>query len=223
MRAGVIGQPVVFRSQTCDKLDRTGFFVSYAQLSGGIFVDCSIHDIDLALWFLGDEDGGAVTVKSLSAVGITAASPGLRRHNDSDNAVAVIEFHRRGGAIAQLFCSRTMAAGQEDATEIIGTHGKLTVNARPAANLVAVHDSTGIRHEIPPDYYARFRDAFVTEANEFTACCLDDTEPPVRLEGAVEALKIACALQESLVTGRKIDFDEAGRRVKGSGSSLAKL
>lgn len=207
MRSGLIGRPSVFRSQTCDKLDPTGFFVEYAQFSGGIFVDCSIHDIDLALWFYGEDS----IVKSVSAVGITAVSPELRKHNDRDNAVGIVEFY--GGKIAYLFCSRMMAAGQEDSTEIIGTEGKIAVNTQPQANLVNIYEPSGIRREIPPHYYGRFRDAFITEANEFTACCLDNTEPPFRLEGAVSAVKIGCALQESLLSGKKIDFDEVGRRI----------
>ncbi|KAJ9191992.1 hypothetical protein DTO164E3_8563 [Paecilomyces variotii] len=207
LQSGLIGRPSVFRSQTCDKLDPSGFFVDYAQFSGGIFVDCSIHDIDLALWFFGEDS----VVKSVTAVGITAVSPELRKYNDRDNALGIVEFH--DGKIAQLFCSRMMAAGQEDSTEITGTAGKLAVNTQPAANLVNIYEPTGIRREIPPHYYGRFRDAFITEANEFTASCLDNTPPPMKLEGAVAAVRIGCALQESLITGKKIDFDEKGNRI----------
>jgi myo-inositol 2-dehydrogenase/D-chiro-inositol 1-dehydrogenase len=89
MSKGDIGTPSVFRSQTCDKLDPSGFFVAYAEFSGGIFVDCSIHDIDLALWFFGED----IQVKSVTAVGITAVQPDLRKHNDRDNAVGIIEFY----------------------------------------------------------------------------------------------------------------------------------
>lgn len=202
----MIGRPSVFRSQTCDKLDPSGFFVAYAEFSGGIFVDCSIHDIDLALWFYGQD----TVVKSVVASGITAVQPGLRKHNDRDNAVGIIEFH--SGKLAYLYCSRMMAAGQEDTTEIIGTEGKLTINANPATNLVAIYEPTGIRREIPADYYGRFKDAFITEANEFTAACLDNTKLPMRLDGAVRAVEIGCALQESLISGKKIYFDETGRR-----------
>ncbi|KAK6364050.1 uncharacterized protein PV06_03105 [Exophiala oligosperma] len=211
MSSGLIGVPSVFRSQTCDKLDPTGFFVEYAQFSGGIFVDCSIHDIDLALWFFGEDS----RVKSVTAVGITAVEPGLRKYDDRDNALGLVEFY--GGKIAQLFCSRMMAAGQEDSTEITGTKGKLAINTQPQTNLVNIYEATGIRREIPPHYYGRFRDAFITEANEFTACCLDDTPPPMKLQGAVNAVRIGCALQEALISGKKIEFDEDGSRVDSSG------
>lgn len=51
---GLIGTPYLVRSQTCDLLDATGFFVRYAAKNGGIFVDCAIHDIDLTMFFMGD-------------------------------------------------------------------------------------------------------------------------------------------------------------------------
>ncbi|KAE8148027.1 hypothetical protein BDV25DRAFT_159083 [Aspergillus avenaceus] len=208
MSQGTIGSPSVMRSQTCDKLDPSGFFVAYAQFSGGIFVDCSIHDIDLALWFFGQDS----KVKSVSAVGITAVEPDLRKHNDRDNAVGLVEFYN--GKIAYFYASRMMAAGQEDTTEIIGTQGKLSVNTQPAINLVNISDSTGVRREIPQHYYDRFEYAFVTEANEFTACCLENTPVPLRLDGAVQAVRIGAALQEALITGEKIFFDEQGNRTQ---------
>ncbi|KAL4888963.1 hypothetical protein BDV59DRAFT_205679 [Aspergillus ambiguus] len=208
MVSGALGEPSVLRSQTCDKLDPTGFFVAYAQFSGGIFVDCSIHDIDLTLWFFGQDS----RVKSVSAVGITAVEPDLRKHNDRDNAVGLVEFYN--GKVAYFYASRMMAAGQEDTTEIIGTRGKVTVNAQPALNLVNIFDNSGIRREIPQHYYDRFEYAFVTEANEFTACCLENTPVPLKLEGAVQAVRIGAALQESLITGQKIFFDENGKRLE---------
>ncbi|OCK80092.1 NAD(P)-binding protein [Lepidopterella palustris CBS 459.81] len=206
--SGSIGRPAIFRSQTCDKLDPSGFFVAYAQFSGGIFVDCNIHDIDLALWFFGQDS----IVKSVYAVGVTAVQPELRKYGDVDNGVGVVEFW--GGKIAYLYSSRMMAAGQHDMTEVIGTEGKITINANPISNLVEMAEPSGIRREIPPHYYGRFEEAFVVEANEFTECCLEDRPLPFKLTGAVQAVKIGCALQESLNSGRKIWFDETGRRVE---------
>lgn len=99
-------------------------------------------------------------------------------------------------------------------TEVIGTEGKVTVNGSPASNLVEMAESGGVRREIPQDYYGRFAEAFVTEANEFTEACLEDKALPFELSAAVKALEIGCALQESLISGRKIWFDEQGRRTE---------
>ncbi|CAK7221603.1 hypothetical protein SEUCBS140593_004622 [Sporothrix eucalyptigena] len=205
--SGAIGRPAVFRSQTCDKLDPSGFFVAYAEFSGGIFVDCNIHDIDLALWFFGQD----AVPKSVYAIGITAVEPGLARFGDVDNGVGVVEFW--GDKIAYFFGSRMMASGQHDMTEIIGTEGKISVNQNPVGHLVDVWESSGIRREIPQDYYGRFELAFVAEANEFTEACLDDKPLKSRLQGAVQALAISVALQESLRSGKKIYYDETGRRL----------
>jgi myo-inositol 2-dehydrogenase/D-chiro-inositol 1-dehydrogenase len=206
--AGAIGRPSIFRSQTCDKIDPSGFFVSNAQHSGGIFVDSNIHDIDLALWFFGTDS----IVKSVVAAGITALNPELKKYGDVDNGVGIVEFW--GGRIAYFYSSRMMAAGQHDMTEIIGTKGKLTVNANPLTNLLEMSEPSGIRREIPPNYYGRFEQAFVTEANEFTECCLENKKLPFKLSTAVDAVKIGCALQESLRTEKKICFDETGRRTE---------
>ncbi|KAH8661182.1 hypothetical protein BGZ61DRAFT_485530 [Ilyonectria robusta] len=206
-RVNSIGGPAIFRSQTCDKLDPSGFFVQYAEFSGGIFVDCTIHDIDLALWFLGD----GCAVKSITASGITAVEPDLRKHRDVDNGIGIVEFWN--DKIAYFYCSRMMAAGQHDMTEIIGPKGKLVVNGTPMVSLVEMHESNGVRRELPANYYERFEYAFVTMANEFTAACLDNTPLPFELSGAVKALTISVALQESMNTGKKILFSETGLRI----------
>ena len=138
VQLSLIGRPCVLRSQTCNKHDPSGFFVEYAAWSGGVFVDMAVHDIDLTLWFFGDD----IIPKSISAHGITAVQPELKKYNDYDNAVGIVEF--QNGKIAYYYCSRMMAHGQEDTTEIIGTEGKLSVNANPQSNFVNYYHSGGI-------------------------------------------------------------------------------
>ena len=144
-------------------------------------------------------------IKSLQAVGVVAVHTALDSSKDRDNAVATVEFD--GGKIATLFCSRMMAAGQEDTTEIICKKGSLRVNMQGRKNHLEIHDGQGARRDLPKHYYERFREAFLTEANEFTASCLDNTTPPVSLSSSVKAVVIGSALQKSLVTGEKIVFD----------------
>lgn len=207
---GNIGRPTIVRSQTCDKYRDDDYFVQYAKFSGGIFVDASVHDIDLALWFFGPDS----VVKSVAAFGTVSreSHQGLKQYGDVDNGVAVVEFY--GGQILYLYASRMMMAGQHDTTEVIGTHGKLTINMAPAQNLVEMHEPEGIRREIAQTYYDRFEQAFVTESNEFTAAVLDNTPLPFSLKGAIDAVRIGQALQDSLKTGKKIDFDQSGKQVE---------
>ena len=64
--SGAIGRPFLVRSQTTDQNDPSGFFVKFAPTSGGIFVDMSVHDIDIARWLLGSPK--ALRVFSLGQV-----------------------------------------------------------------------------------------------------------------------------------------------------------
>ncbi|GAP92512.1 putative oxidoreductase [Rosellinia necatrix] len=206
--AGVIGRPTIIRSQTCDKHDPSGFFVQYAAHSGGCFSDMSVHDIDLTLWFFGEN----IPVKSISAAGVVAVAPGLKQYEDFDNAVGIVEFY--GGRVAYYYCSRMMAHGQEDTTEFIGTEGKITVNGNPQSNFVNTYTDKGIIREVPAHYYGRFEYAFVAEANEFTAAALDNTKLPFNLTSALRAVEIGSYLQEALRTGKKLYFDEMGNRAE---------
>ncbi|NBW49454.1 MAG: oxidoreductase, partial [Betaproteobacteria bacterium] len=194
VEAGEIGKPFLIRSQTCDKNDPEGFFVKFAPTSGGIFMDCSVHDIDLARWLLGRP-------KALRAfaTGTVALHPGLQNCGDVDNGVAVVEFD--GGAKAVIYASRTMPHGHETSTEIIGTAGKLLVGEHAAANRVVRSDRHGVRHDVVQDFYERFESAFSAEMSAFVAACRGVSPLTLTLSDAVEATRIGLAITRSLISG----------------------
>ncbi|KAL4906400.1 hypothetical protein BDW74DRAFT_176729 [Aspergillus multicolor] len=88
IEAGLIGRPLVIRSQGTEKLDKSGFFIEYARVSGGIFVDTAMHDIDLTLSFFGDD----AVPRSCYATGLISHHTEMVEFNDVDNAVGVVEF-----------------------------------------------------------------------------------------------------------------------------------
>ncbi|KAL1592367.1 hypothetical protein SLS60_011446 [Paraconiothyrium brasiliense] len=206
LEEGAIGQPFLVRSNTCDLRDTTGFFVKYASRNGGIFVDCAIHDIDLSLWYLGDP-----VPKACWATGTLKHHPELAQYGDVDNAVGVVEFY--GGKIAYFYCSRTQAHGHDVCTEVTGTEGKIMVNVVPKQNNVVLADKLGMRHEVQPEYWQRFEDAFALEANEFVNAVLKDEPVPLPLEKGIRVMEIGRALQEALLSGNVSRFDEQGKRV----------
>ena len=192
--AGEIGRPFLVRSQTCDQNDPDGFFVNFAPTSGGIFMDCSVHDIDLARWLLGRP-------KALRAFasGTIALHPRLQACGDVDNGIAVVEF--AGGAKAVLYASRTMAHGHETSTEVIGSAGKLLVGEHAAANRVLRSDQYGVRHAVVKDFYERFETAFAAEMSAFVAACRGVIPLTLTLSDALEATRIGLAVTRSLHSG----------------------
>ena len=119
-----IGTPFMMRSNTCDLLDTTGFFVKYAKRNGGIFVDCAIHDVDLFLWYLKNP-----SPKAFCAAGTLQYNQELAESQDVDNGIGVVQFW--DGKVAYFYCSRARAHGHGVCTEVAGTDGKIMVNAMP--------------------------------------------------------------------------------------------
>ena len=199
LTAGGIGRPFLVRSQTGDKLDPSGFFVRFAPTSGGIFLDCSIHDIDLARWLLGNP-----TPRRIFATGTVAVHQDLRPLGDVDNGVAVVEF--ADGALACFYASRTLAYGHDTHTEIIGTAGRLTVGQNPRLDRVEISDAHGVRNECVADYYERFHEAFLIEAQEFVSCVRNGSPPPLTLHDATEATRIGLAVAHAHRSGTIVEL-----------------
>jgi myo-inositol 2-dehydrogenase/D-chiro-inositol 1-dehydrogenase len=200
--AGAIGRPYFVRSQTTDRNDASGFFVRFAATSGGIFLDCTIHDIDLARWLL----GVAKPVRAWAA-GTIALHEGLREFRDVDNGVATVEF--AGGQLATFFASRTLAHGQDTHTEVFGTHGALAVGLGARLNRVDLFDERGMRHECTPEFFTRFHDAFQLEAQAFARAVLNRAPSPLALTDATEATRIAIAITDAYRGKRIVDIHDA--------------
>ncbi len=151
IKDGAIGEPIIVRSHGAEKLDKSGYFIEYARVSGGIFLDTVIHDIDLTLSILGDD----IKPKALWATGIIAHHHEMRDFKDVDNAVAVVEFW--GGRIAHYYHSRTTSNGYDNSTDIIGMTGKISINSVPHHNRVQVSNAAGITQEVSHSWIDRLQ------------------------------------------------------------------
>ena len=197
--SGAIGRPFLVRSQTTDQNDPSGFFVKFAPTSGGIFVDMSVHDIDIARWLL-----GSPAPKRVFSLGTVAVHEGLKACGDVDNGVAMVEF--ADGRMACFYASRTMAHGHETATEIIGTDGRLTVGRDGRLNQVEIADAHGIRTITTPTFYERFAEAFLREEIHFVDAVRFDRPLALSLHDATEATRIGIALRTSLMEHRVVEL-----------------
>jgi myo-inositol 2-dehydrogenase / D-chiro-inositol 1-dehydrogenase len=118
------------------------------------------------------------------------------KHDNLENAVGLLGFYDE--MMAYLDASRMVAAaaGQENST------GYWSIWSISTTVLVSAAKSHSITYE-------RLEEAFATEWRKFIPPCLDNTEVPLVLSGAVQAVKIKWPLQGILIAG-KVFFAENG-------------
>jgi myo-inositol 2-dehydrogenase/D-chiro-inositol 1-dehydrogenase len=129
--SGQLGKVYMIKSVTNDQYDPSGFFVAYSKASGGIFIDCGIHDIDISRWLLdvANPAGLANPKKQVSRVfasGLSVRHPELGDQGDCDNALAVVEYEN--GTVCTFHLSRTAVHGHECSCEVFGTESKIVIN-----------------------------------------------------------------------------------------------
>lgn len=214
--AGALGETYLLKSSTNDQYDESGFFVAYSKASGGIFIDCGIHDIDLARWLLDSSNPAKLAnprkeVTRVFGSGMNVRHPELEKTGDCDNGMGIVEFEN--GTRAMIHLSRTAVHGHDTVSELFGTGGKVVVNGNPQINRLEIRDAHGVRTLSHPSYYERFREAFVHELNTFVDVVLEDKAVPTPAEDALKAAQIAIALTHSFRTGVPVVFGDDGEPI----------
>lgn len=192
--SGELGDVFAITTRSEDPVDPNGFFVRFAPTSGGIYLDCCIHDIDLVRWML---DGAEVA--SVAATGTRIMYPALGDCGDVDNGFATVAF--KGGQVATFHVSRTSHRGYEATMTIVGTKGALEIG-KAVPRLPLTVETDGARSTAGQvDFFERFGDAFLNEANAFVDAVLGGKPTPSGVEDARAATAMACAMREALKVG----------------------
>ena len=194
IEAGDLGTIFAIRCVSEDPVDPSGFFVRFAPTSGGVFLDCCIHDIDLVRWMLGGAEAASV-----AAVGSRVLTPALEACGDVDTAAAAVAF--AGGAIADFYVTRTSHRGYEASMTIVGSKATLDVG-RGIPKIPLTLESGGRRSVAgQTDFFDRFGEAFLHEAHAFVEAVRTGGPTPLSLEDAREATRLACAMRAALKVG----------------------
>lgn len=198
IEAGQIGTPVMVRSQSGDMDEWAEFQIAFCETSGGIFLDCSIHDIDLCRWLLGTE------FSQVYAIGGSYAHKGFETVQDGDNVSVMSKM--ADGTMSYICATRTQHHGHATHTEIIGTKGTLQVGMNPHTNRVSILDEHGVRNECVKTFFERFSDAFLTEAQDFVNCIQNGIQPRVTLADATAATRVGVAMTKAYRNQQLIDL-----------------
>lgn len=192
IEAGELGKIFAIRCSSEDAIDPHGFFVRFAPTSGGIYLDCAIHEIDLVRWILDGAEARTVT-----AAGTRLMYPGLAPCGDVDTGFATVTFD--GGCVATFHVSRTSHRGFESMLTIVGTEGALEIGRGLGHLPITVEKDGGRRVGGLVDFFDRFETAFLHGARAFVEAVRAGRPSPLGLDDARAATALAVRMREALV------------------------
>jgi myo-inositol 2-dehydrogenase/D-chiro-inositol 1-dehydrogenase len=161
----------------------------YVAVSGGIFRDMTIHDFDMARFFLPD-------IVEVAASGSTTFDAGAAQHADFDTAVTTLRA--ASGALVTIVNSRHSAVGYDQRIEAFGAAGMLQVANAPTS-LVSLSTAVAVEAKPPyePFFLERYAAAYAAELHEFIRLVRGETSTSPTFEDGRAALILADAAQRS--------------------------
>ena len=167
--------------------------VSYIKVSGGIFLDMTIHDFDMVRFMSGSE------VEEVFAYGAVLVDPAIGEAGDIDTAV--ISMKLANGAIAVIDNCRRASYGYDQRVEAFGSLGQVTIS-NDSESTAVVSDANGVHGEVPLNFFLeRYMGAYVEEVSEFIDCVVNDKPVTVGLDCGLQPVLIGIAAKKSLETG----------------------
>lgn len=173
----------------------------YIAVSGGIYVDFSVHDFDALRFVTGQE------VEEVFADGAVIAFPVFERYGDVDTAVATLKLS--GGTLAILSVTRHNPLGYDVRMELLGSGDSVAVGWDERMPLRAVGEKGGTGAIDPyPNFQDRFRAAYEAEMTAFVDVAAGRRGSPCTAKDAFEALRVALACDRSRKEHRPVRMGE---------------
>lgn len=173
---------------------------AYIKVSGGIFLDMTIHDFDMAC-FLTDSDVEELYVNSAVLV-----DPAIGEQGDVDTAIITMKM--ANGALAVIDNSRKAAYGYDQRAELFGSKGMVATSNDTVSSAV-ISNADGVTGEKPLFFFLeRYMGSFSEEMRQFTEAVINDTEVPVGIHAGLQSVKIGLAARKSVEEHRPVKVSE---------------
>ncbi|XP_070561822.1 uncharacterized oxidoreductase YrbE-like [Ptychodera flava] len=155
VKAGEIGQ--IHQIKTTSR-DAPLPPLSYLKISGGIFHDCIVHDLDMICWIVGETPSTVYAQAHCFNADIAAM-------DDVDTVAVILKFPC--GTLAQIDISRHAAYGYDQRLEVFGSEGMLhTSNSKPLE--VSSHGHRGtLVDKIHGSFPERYEQSYLLEMEHF--------------------------------------------------------
>lgn len=195
--AGKIGDPHIIKVTSRDPEPPSA---EYAAVSGGMFLDMTIHDFDMVR-FLAGCDAEEIYVQSAVLV-----DPAIGEAGDVDTAV--ITLRMENGAIAVIDNSRKSAYGYDQRAEVFGSEG-MVVTANDTGSSAMLSTAVGVTGEKPLYFFLeRYMQSFAKEINSFIQAIEEDTDTPLGVLDGLKPVIMGIAAKKSVKEGRPVKISE---------------
>jgi myo-inositol 2-dehydrogenase / D-chiro-inositol 1-dehydrogenase len=194
---GLVGDPHLLRITSRDPAPPP---LEYVKTSGGLFLDMTIHDFDMARFVTGSE------VAEVYARGAIRVDPRFAEADDIDTAVVTLVHEN--GCITAIDNSRQAVYGFDQRVEVFGSAG-MAASENPLAHTTIVRTKDGtLEPNLPYFYLDRYVPSYLAEWNAFTAAVTEGRTPPVTTADARAPLVIGLAAWRSVRERRPVRLDE---------------
>jgi myo-inositol 2-dehydrogenase/D-chiro-inositol 1-dehydrogenase len=195
--AGKIGDPHIINITSRDPEAPP---VEYVKVSGGIFLDMTIHDFDMVRYLSGSE------VEEVYAAGAVLVDPAIGKVGDIDTAIITMKL--KNGALAVIDNSREAAYGYDQRAEVFGSKGAVRVE-NDSQSTAVLSTADGVAAEKPLYFFLeRYLQSFADEIKEFVLAVEKDLAVPVNGEDGLKPVLIGLAAAKSLKENRPVKLSE---------------
>ncbi len=173
--------------------------LDYIKVSGGIFLDMTIHDFDMARYLARSE------ITEVYAVGGAMVDKAIDEAGDVDTAIITLKF--ANGAMGVIDNSRQSVYGYDQRVEILGSQGCVMVGNQPLTPAVLSTEDGFLVDKLQNFFMERYREAYIEEIKSFVDCIVNDKETLVTGNDGLQPVLIGLAAKRSLAEGRPVSTD----------------
>tara|TARA_R110000868_G_scaffold131702_2_gene341942 strand:- start:66151 stop:67161 length:1011 start_codon:yes stop_codon:yes gene_type:complete len=174
--------------------------VSYIEKSGGLFLDMTIHDFDMARFVVGKE------VEEVYAKGAVLVDPAIGKAGDIDTAVVTLTY--TDGTMAVIDNSREAAYGYDQRIEVFGSKGMVQADNN-YEDSHRLYTNKGVQGALPLHFFLeRYAAAYKSEMASYVESLKNGNNVPVDGNDGLMSLQIGLAAIKSLKEKRPVKIAE---------------
>lgn len=174
--------------------------LEYVRQSGGIFLDMTIHDFDMARFLIGDE------VEEVYAVGGVRVDPAIGEAGDLDTVTITLQF--AGGAVGVIENCRQAVYGYDQRVEVFGSRGVIRADNN-FPNTCQIADGRSVHRDLPLNFFMeRYTQSYLEEMSRFLAAVAAGDPSPLPGPEARVPVVMAFAARRSWEQGRPVKLAE---------------